>query len=70
MAQAIPKAKMALLNQENGEDPDHIVEEKILLAEYALDFAIQAADRALLFSMEAIDAQLTQQKAKRRSLWK
>ena len=36
-------------------------EEKILLAEYALDFAMQAADHALLISMEAIDAQMTQQ---------
>ena len=32
-------------------------EEKILLAEYALDFAVQAANRALLLAMEAIDAQ-------------
>ena len=36
-------------------------EEKILLAEYALDFAMQAAEHALLISMEAIDAQMTQQ---------
>ena len=36
-------------------------EEKILLAEYALDFAMQAADRALLLSLQAIDAQMTQQ---------
>lgn len=42
-------------------DPEATVEEKLLLAEYALDFAHQAADRALLFSMEAIDAQLQQQ---------
>lgn len=42
-------------------DPAAAVEEKLLLAEYALDFAHQAADRALLFSMEAIDAQLQQQ---------
>ena len=36
-------------------------EEEILLAEYALDFAIQAANRALLLSMKAIDAQRKQQ---------
>lgn len=36
-------------------------EQKILLAEYALDFAHQAADRALLLSMDAIEAQLLQQ---------
>ena len=33
------------------------VEGKILLAEYALDFAQRAAERALLISLEAIDAQ-------------
>lgn len=32
-------------------------EEKILTAEYALDFAMQAANRALLVSLEAIEAQ-------------
>lgn len=32
-------------------------EEKILTAEYALDFAMQAANRALLISLEAIAAQ-------------
>ncbi len=37
------------------------VEEKILLAEYALDFAMQMSNHALLISMEAIDAQMTQQ---------
>lgn len=46
-----------------ADDPDAeaVAEEKILLAEYALDFAQQAADRALLLSMEAIDAQTIQQ---------
>lgn len=46
-----------------ADDPDAeaVAEEKILLAEYALDFAQQAADRALLLSMEAIDAQAIQQ---------
>lgn len=39
-------------------------EEKILLAEYALDFSALAANRALLLSMEAIDAQLTQQEGR------
>ncbi len=42
-------------------DADAAVEEKILLAEYALDFAQQAADRALLLSLDAIDAQLLQE---------
>ena len=39
------------------DSPETIVEQKILLAEYALDFAYQAADRALLLSMDAMDAQ-------------
>ena len=41
-------------------DADQAAEEKILLAEYALDFAVQAADRALLTAMEAIEAEMTQ----------
>ena len=41
-------------------DTETATEKKILLAEYALDFAHQAADRALLLSMEAIEAQLLQ----------
>ena len=36
-------------------------EEKILTAEYALDFAMQAANRALLVSLEAIEAQRSQE---------
>lgn len=50
------------------ENDDAAVEEKILLAEYALDFAVQAADRAMLFSMEAIDAQRTLQEQEGRTL--
>ena len=42
-------------------DQEAAVEEKILLAEYALDFAHQAADRALLLCMDAINAQMFQQ---------
>lgn len=38
------------------------VEEKILTAEYALDFAMQAANRALLISLEAIEAQRVEEK--------
>lgn len=50
-----------------ADDPnaEAVAEEKILLAEYALDFAQQAADRALLLSMEAIDAQAIQQQERR-----
>lgn len=35
-------------------------EEKLLLAEYALDFAVQEATYALLISMDAIDSQKEQ----------
>lgn len=43
------------------DDMDAITEEKILLAEYVLDFVVLAANRALLLSMEAIDTQLMQE---------
>lgn len=49
-------------------DDESSVEEKILLAEYALDFAQQAAERALLISLEAIDAQLVFQQKEKRDL--
>ena len=48
-------------------DPDQEAEEKILLAEYALDFSIQAANRALLLAMEAMAAQPTQPEERRRT---
>ncbi len=58
----IQKAKAELGAQAAGQcGPDFETEEKILLAEYALDFALQAANRALLLSMEAIEAQLSDQ---------
>ncbi len=48
-----------LAEMESGcADGETMAEDKILLAEYALDFAQQAAERALLLSLEAIDAQL------------
>lgn len=36
-------------------------DERILFAEYSLDFAMQAADHALLTALEAIDAQMTEE---------
>lgn len=42
-------------------DGDFPVEEKILVAEYALDFAAEAADHALMVAMEAMDAYLSKQ---------
>lgn len=47
--------------------PDQEAEEKILLAEYALDFSIQAANRALLLAMEAMAAQPTQPEERRKT---
>lgn len=37
------------------------VEDKILTAEYSLDFAMQAIEHALLQAMEAIDAEMAQE---------
>lgn len=42
-------------------DPASLAEAKLLLAEYSLDFAHQAADTALLISMDAIGSQLLRQ---------
>lgn len=47
---------------ESSDSAESMLENQILLAEYALDFAMQSADRALLFSMRAIDAEASQQK--------
>ena len=46
----------------------HLSEEKLLLAEYALDFAVQAANHALLLSLEAILTQRTQDDIQERSI--
>ena len=64
--QLIQKTKSELETQAAGrEGGEAAAEEKILLAEYALDFALEAANRALLLSMEAIDTQLTSQEQER-----
>lgn len=64
----IQQTTAALAKQAAGrEDADFESEEKILLAEYALDFAVQAANRALLLSLEAIDAQPADRETERRS---
>ncbi len=59
--QLVRKTKDLLQKQADSSTPDIAAEEKILLAEYALDFAAQAANQALLLAMEAIDAQLMQE---------
>ena len=56
--QSLKQARTTLRKQiSQSGDPESAAEGKILLAEYALDFALQAANRALLLAMEAIDAQ-------------
>ena len=63
----IEATKAALQGYAFAEDSmENGTEEKILLAEYALDFAVQAASQALLLALEAIDAQHTQQEQERR----
>lgn len=64
---ALQEGRDALQAQMAGKlNPDAEAEERILLAEYALDFAAQATNRALLLSLEAIDAQQTQQEEERK----
>lgn len=66
--QIIQKTTAALAAQAaSREDADFASEEKILVAEYALDFAVQAANRALLLSLEAIDTQPCDRETERRS---
>ena len=46
--------------RQEGTLPEEMLpEERILLAEYMLDFALQSADEALLASLEAIEGQLS-----------
>ena len=61
IGEIMERTKAALRDRTTGESSDMAAEDKILLAEYALDFAMQAANQALLLSMKAIDAQLIQQ---------
>lgn len=66
---SVQRAKTALQKQATRSgSPEAAAEEKILLAEYALDFALQGANRALLLAMEAIDAQYTGQEGDKESL--
>ena len=54
--QVIKEAKLEVSGNKNAEERLNA-----LSAEYALDFAMQAANRALLVAMEAIEGQLAQQ---------
>lgn len=63
------QAKAALKRQAlAAHNPDACAEAKILLAEYALDFALQGANQALLLAMEAIDAQYTGQEGEKKAI--
>ena len=52
------------MQADSQDDLEAIAEEKILLAEYALDFVGLAANRALLLSMEAIATQIMRQEGR------
>ena len=68
MEQIIRRAEADLRGEAETEpDGDAWAEAKLLLAEYALDFAQQAADRALLLSMDAIDTELARREGTERS---
>lgn len=47
--------------EHGGENEAFSADERILLAEYTLDFAMQAVNHALLVSMEALDAYMSQE---------
>lgn len=60
--QTIQRAMEGIKNTDaEVNDTEFVSEKKILLAEYTLDFAIQAANRALLAAMEALDAEMNRQ---------
>lgn len=50
------------------EDEEMSAENKLLLAEYQLDFSLLAANQALLASLDAIGAQLTLQEKEKKAL--
>lgn len=68
MYQAIQKiiqeGTVKLQCAEPGAKEGEAAEGKILLAEYALDFAFQVSDCALLYSLEALDARLKEEARK------
>ena len=61
--QILERSKLQMAHMAaQGQDREAAAEEKVLLAEYMLDVAYRVADRVLLLSMEAIDAQQWEQK--------
>ena len=59
--QIIRSVKEEQQKRRQDEEDSLAEEEKLLLAEYALDFAVQAANHALLLALQAVDAQIVQQ---------
>lgn len=58
----VQKSRKELLPCAEKKCREASAEDALLYAEYSLDFAMQAANRALLATLEAIDAQLLVQK--------
>ena len=68
IVQSIQRARDGLRELDSRcPDEDQRAEAKLLLAEYGLDFAHQAADRALLLAMDAIDTELLREEKEERS---
>ena len=61
-AEQIIQEEQVSLRQHFTADPPSALEEQLLTAEYALDFAYLASERALLLSLEAIAAEQSQPK--------
>ncbi len=56
----IQQAQEAIMTKSaNSEDEELATENKLLLAEYELDFSVLAIERALLVSLDAIAARIT-----------
>ena len=62
LEEIIGRAETELGLSETADTEDSLsADERILFAEYSLDFAMQAADHALLTALEAIDALMTEE---------
>ena len=57
------RAKTSSIREASSADTVDATEQKILLAEYALDFAMLASDHALLLSLEAMDSQMSDEES-------
>ena len=57
------RQKALAAGKASADGPIETTERKILMAEYALDFAVLSADHALLFSLDALDAMMTEEES-------